>query len=187
MQDLQYYSSTPRNDGTKYMVKFCSKIEREDHWFSIVMPVNASDIACVRWCSVITIADIRKPRSHPVTIVKIPIAIIYVGDITNDDVDNALNLPSEWSPSRPRGQPRAIGQFFRGCRRQVVHNLVLCVPRRYNMQDPNANRVYFHCSFEHAVNSDVIDLTAVDSDVSDDDASNTSDGRDGAVIDLTMI
>jgi hypothetical protein len=59
--------------------------------------------------------------------------------------------------------------------------------RRYNMQDPNANRVYFHCSFEHDINSDVIDLTAEDSDVSDDDACDTSDERDGAVIDLTMI
>jgi hypothetical protein len=122
-----------------------------------------------------------------VTIVKIPIAIIYVGDIENDDMDNALNLPSEWSPSRPRGQSRAIGQVVRGCRRQVVQNLVICVPRRYNMQDPNANRVYFHCSFEHDINSDVIDLTAEDSDVSDDDACDTSDERDGAVIDLTMI
>lgn len=182
MQDLQFYSSTPRNDGTKYMVKFCSKIGREDHWFSIVMPVHASDIACVRWCSVITISDIRKPRSHPVTIMTIPIAIIYVGDIENGDVDNALNLPSEWSPSRPRGprgQPQAMSRVVGGCRRQLVHNLVLCVPRRYNVQDPNANRGYFHCSFEHAdIHSDVIDLT-VNSDVSDE--------SDDAVIDLTMI
>jgi hypothetical protein len=43
------------------------------------------------------------------------------------------------------------------------------------MQDPNAYRVYFHCSFEYDINSDVIDLTAEDSDVSDDDASDTSD------------
>jgi hypothetical protein len=173
MQELKIEGSTPRNDGSKYIVRFCSKIDGEDNWFSIVMPVQASDMATVRWCSIVCITEIRKPRSHPVPFVKIPKAIIYIGDMENSDLDNVLNLPSEWSPSRPRVQPWTMGQVLasargqQGCRRQQVKNLILTVPRTYNIQDPNANREYFYCSFEREeVSPEVIDLTG-DSDFSE--------------------
>jgi hypothetical protein len=90
MQELQIriHAST-RNDGSKYIVRFVSKIDGEDNWFSNLMPVQVSDIACVRWCSIACITEIiRKPRSHPVIVMKIPKALIYIGDMENNDLDN---------------------------------------------------------------------------------------------------
>jgi hypothetical protein len=93
-----------------------------------------------------------------------------------DDVasEDFLNLPSEWSPSRPRVRPWSRAQVLAGVygehnyRRQLVKNVVLSVPRTYNVHDPNANRDYFRFSYELDNGPEVIDLT-VDS-ASDDDA-----------------
>jgi hypothetical protein len=128
-QDLQLFASTPRNDGMKYIVKFYSKIGGDEHWFSIVMPVQTSDVAAMRWCSVIAVVDVRRPRSHPVTIVKFPEVYIYIGKMDDVASEDFLNLPSEWSPSRPRVRPWSRAQVLAGvygehnCRRQLVKNI----------------------------------------------------------------
>jgi hypothetical protein len=164
MQILEFHSSTPRDDGAKYLVTFCSKIGGEDYWFKIVMPVKAHSLNCVRWCSAFQISEFKVRRSHPVTIVKIAKAVIYIGDMQNGAEDNALNLPSEWSPiARQRVQPWVMGQVpaVRGCQRRVVQNLFLTVPRTYETQDPLANRYYFQCQFD-VLSPQVIDLTGED-------------------------
>jgi hypothetical protein len=109
-----------------------------------------------------------------VTIVKFPEAYIYIGKMDDVASEDFLNLPSEWSPSRPCVRPWSRAQVLAGvygednCRRQLVKNVVLSVPRTYNVHDSNANRDYLGFSYELDNGPEVIDLT-VDS-ASDDDA-----------------
>jgi len=160
MQELPLDSISLRLDKVKYLVTFSTRIGGEDHWFSIALPVQTSNVACVRWCATITILDISKPRSHPVTILKIPEAAIKIGDKTRAaKYDNdVLDFPSEWSPSRG-SVPSGLANPRSGVNRiQKVKNLVVSVPRTLNVEVPDASRNYFHCSYELAAD-EVVDLT----------------------------
>jgi hypothetical protein len=163
MQELPLDSISLRLDEVKYIVTFSTRIRGEDHWFSIALPVQTSDVACVRWCAVVTILEVKKPRSHPVTILKIPEAMIKIGDKRRAaSYDNdVLDFPSEWSPSRG-SVPSGLANTRDGVNRiQKVKNLVVSVPRTYNVQVPGASRNYFHCSYE-PVADEVVDLTGAE-------------------------
>lgn len=162
MQELLLDSISLRSDEVKYFVTFSTRIGGEDHWFSIALPVETSNAASVRWCAAITVVEISKPRSHPVTILKIPEAVIKIGDKRRAGTydNDVLDFPSEWSPSRG-SVPSGLANLRNVNRIQKVKNLVVCVPRTLNIEEPGESINYFHCSYE-PVADEVIDLTGAE-------------------------
>ena len=174
-QDLQLFASTPRNDGMKYIVKFYSKIGGDEHWFSIVMPVQTSDVAL--WDGAQLLLSWTFGGRDP-----IPWRLWSFPRCTSTLVRWMTWHPRTFWISLQNGHP-ADHVFDHGLAlkflqvsmgritaegRQLVKNVVLSVPRTYNVHDSNANRDYFRFSYELDNGPEVIDLT-VDS-ASDDDA-----------------